>query len=687
MEKISIQKNKLFIHGETIPLISGEIHYWRLPPYYWEKCLDRIAEMGLTIVATYVCWDFHEYEPEKCDFTGATIPERNLVEFLSLCQKKNFKVILRPGPYIYSEWPQAGVPKRVAPFHRVHPEFLRSAKEYIQQVTEAIRPFLFTNGGPIILLQADNEIDPFVRNYGDQLGVYGGDGLFQEFLREKYGAIDSLNSYWRSSLKNFSEAAATIRIKQNEPGEKSRAIDFQEFQYWCSKKIARWCVDAYRNAGVNVPIYLNTILNCISQNLREMGYEYPLIGIDLYPSNEFHASPDEHLSFFRNLSYTSAVTQLPYIPEFECGIWHNFSYKTGSFSSNHYRLMCLTALMAGIVGWNWYMLVERDNWYHSPINSRGYKRFELFEPMKKIVEVFNRIQPAELTKLTHTAITEDETHFFAEQIGEKNSAAKAVYDSGISFQSYDILKGDSATRLLFYAGPQWMNRQRREKLLQFIEQGGTVVFFNTFPDRDEKQNRNSELPFQSQDGSTPAKHFQLKIDDSTIDIFDSVSFFRQVNGEPIVAIQQEAAGSQLIAEENEFHENLEVGKKFIIGYIKKMKKGNLVFIGCASNTEIIHALHQKFNIQVFCSSKTADVHSALFQRDENTFFLIVVNNGNESKGTRIELNQALFASTGWQIEDLFSSAIEKIFFTNEPSVYVELNRKDGTILKLSRFNS
>ncbi len=687
MEKISIQKNKLFMHGETIPLISGEIHYWRLQPYYWEKCLDRIAEMGLTIVATYVCWDFHEYGPNIFDFTGATIPERNLVEFLSLCQKKNFKVILRPGPYIYSEWPQAGIPKRVAPFHRLHPEFLTSAEKYIQQVTDVIRPFLFTNGGPVILLQADNEIDPFVRNYGDQLGVYGGDGPFQEFLQEKYGAIEALNSSWHSSLEKFSEASATIRVKRNDPGEKIRAIDFQEFQYWCSKKIARWCVDTYRNTGVDVPIYLNTILNCISQNLRVMGVEYPLVGVDLYPSNEFHASPDEHLSFFRNLSYASAVTQVPYIPEFECGIWHNFSYKTGSFTSNHYRLMCLTALMAGIVGWNWYMLVGRDNWYHSPINSRGYKRFELFAPMKKIVEVFNRIQPAELTKLTHTAITEDETHFFSEQMGEKNSAAKSVYDSGISFQSYDILKGDATTRLLFYAGPEWLSRERQKKLIQFLENGGTAVFFNTFPDRDEKQNRNSELPFQSADGSTPAKHFQLKIDERTINIFDSVSFIRQANGEPIVAIQQEDVGSQLIAEENEFHENLEVGNQFIIGYIHKMKDGNLIFIGCAPNADIIRALHRRFSIPVYCLCKTADIHAALFQRNENNYFLIVVNNGEEFKSSKIELNCALFAGTAWQTEDLFNSRIEKINFSNEPSIYVELNRKDGTILKLSRFIS
>ena len=675
------------IGDESVPLISGEVHYWRLQPYYWEKCLQRIREMGLSIAATYVCWDFHEYEENKCDFSGSTLPERNLVEFLSLCQIMGLKVIIRPGPYIYSEWPQAGVPARVAPFHRLHPEFLRAAEIYIHQITQAIKPFFFTNGGPIILLQADNEIDPFVRNYGDQLGVHGGNGLFQQFLKEKYLSIEELNKSWRSSLEDFSETRATMKVKRNDPAERIRTFDFQEFQYWFAKKIAHWATRAYRNAGVDVPIYLNTILNCISQNLREMGEEYPLIGVDLYPTNEFHNLPDEHLSFVRNLSYSSAVTQHPYIPEFECGIWHNFSYKTGSFSANHYRLTCLTALMAGIVGWNWYMLVERDNWYFSPINARGYKRFELFEPMKKIVDVFHQIRPAELTNLTHTAITEDETHFLAEQMGGKNSIAKAVYQSGISFKSFDILKGDTTTKLLFYAGPEWMSNNRQEKLLHFIKAGGTVIFFNNYPYLDEKQNRNSILPFQEPDGTTPTKHFQLKIGQVKIDIIDSLSIFRQVSGQAIYATQREAAGAQLVAEENVFHENIEVGKEFLIGYVQQVNNGKLIFIGCTPNSEIISALHRMLNIPVFCFSKTADIFSSLFQKNKNQYYLFSVNNSNELKGAKIWLEAALFAETKWQIRDMFSPVSWEITFSEKPAIYIELSRKDGTIVELIRFIS
>ncbi|MCU0643359.1 MAG: beta-galactosidase [bacterium] len=193
-----IKKKQLYLNEKPIHLLSGEIHYWRVPAYYWKHCLERIKEMGLKIIATYICWEFHEYEERKLDFIGKTAAERNLVSFLEICQEMGFQVIIRPGPYIYSEWQQAGIPARLAKFYRLHPAFLNEAKNYIEQVTEVLKPFFHTNGGNIILLQADNEIDSFAIFHGRQLGIYGGEGLFQEFLIEKYGTIDRLNESWQS---------------------------------------------------------------------------------------------------------------------------------------------------------------------------------------------------------------------------------------------------------------------------------------------------------------------------------------------------------------------------------------------------------------------------------------------------------------------------------------------------------
>lgn len=643
--------------------------------------------MGLHIIATYICWEFHEYEEGKLDFTGATAAERNLVSFLELSKEMGFWIIIRPGPYIYSEWQQAGIPARLAQFHRLHPTFLAEAENYIQQVTKVLQPFFCTNCGNIILLQADNEIDSFAIFHGGQLGIYGGTGLFQKFLKEKYASIDRLNESWQSALTHFPDATATIAVKDVHPWTKIRAIDFRMFHHWCAKKIARWAVETYKNAGADIPICLNTIQNCYSQNLREMANEYGLVGIDLYSSNEFHSNENEHLIFLRNACYASAVTLLPYIPEFQCGIWHGYHYKTGSLTANHYRMSCLTALLGGIVGWNWYMLVERDNWYYSPINSRGYKRPEMFEPLQKIVEVFHQLEPAKLTKLTATAITEDENHFLAESMGHQNLVARAAYQSGIAFNSYDALQPSPDCQLLFYAGPEWMSTDRQKRIYQFVAAGGVLVCFNTFPCLHENLKPCSSLPFARPDGTTLTRNFDLILGTETIRIKDSLSIFRQVDGEPILAIQSEKQVDGIFAEENDLLENLEAGSKFIIGYQKQVGDGKIIFVGCAPKPEIIRTIHTINKIEIFCHADLTNVHTALFQKTSKEFFLIIINSGAEDRDIRIWLTSLLFANQKYLATDLFSSISDAYNFGDPAAITAHVGKKDGTILRLNQLES
>lgn len=684
MSMILIDSNQLQLDGQSIPLLSGEVHYWRLQPYYWEQCLKRVKEMGINIIASYVCWEFHEYEPGKLDFTGETVPERNLVGFLQLCQDLGFKIIIRPGPYIYSEWQQAGIPARLACYYRLHPVFLRESECYIHQVTQILKPYFVTRGGPIILLQADNEIDSFSIFHGEQLGIYGGNGLFQEFLKQKYRDIEQLNRTWRTALQDFSEALATVKVKDQNPISLVRSLDFFHFHHWCAKKIARWVVKAYQDAGVDIPIYLNTVHHCYSQNLREMAKEFGLVGIDLYPSNEFHAAENEHLNMLRNAAYARAVTKLPYIPEFQSGVWHGYHYHTKNLTANHYRLSCLTALMGGIVGWNWYMLVERDNWYYSPINSRGLVRPELFEPMKKIVEVFHHIHPAELKKRTVTAITEDELHFWSDGVGHQNLVAKAVYESGLPFKSYDLIQGDPDCQLLFYAGPDWLPRERQERLRQFVENGGTLVCFNSFPQFDETFQNYAALPFIPSDGSTLTKNFDLKLESITLRVKDSLSLFRQVPGAPIDAIQSEKQVDNIFAEENKLLDDNEAALKFIAGYQLSLGSGKLIFLGVTPTPEIISALHRMTGVPIYCQATTPRTLVALFQKNEQQYYLIVINLGEEVREVRLQLTPEIFASSTWRSSDLFSNESRQLVFSEAPELTIAVGRKDGTVLELNR---
>lgn len=110
MPTVRIAEKKVWVDKVSIPLLSGEVHYWRLDPANWQPVLRRVREMGLQVIATYVCWDFHEIEPGRYDFRGESDARRNLLRFLDMLTAEGFWVILRPGPYIYSEWRNNGVP-------------------------------------------------------------------------------------------------------------------------------------------------------------------------------------------------------------------------------------------------------------------------------------------------------------------------------------------------------------------------------------------------------------------------------------------------------------------------------------------------------------------------------------------------------------------------------------------------
>ena len=99
MATVKIAEKKVWVDNVSIPLLGGEIHYWRLAPSNWHPVLQRAREMGLNVIATYVCWDFHEIEPGRYDFYGETDPRRNLLGFLDLLIWKIASIWRR----IYSE--------------------------------------------------------------------------------------------------------------------------------------------------------------------------------------------------------------------------------------------------------------------------------------------------------------------------------------------------------------------------------------------------------------------------------------------------------------------------------------------------------------------------------------------------------------------------------------------------------
>jgi beta-galactosidase len=677
MPKIEIREKKVVVGSKKIPLISGEVHYWRLNPSYWKAILERVREMGLNIVSTYIPWDYHEYKRGSFDFTGQTHDTRNLKRFLEITREEGFWVIIRPGPYIYSEWPNEGAPPYAYKYHRLHPKFLEYAQEYMRRVTAVLKPFFATRkGGHIILFQADNEIDPWPDIFGDQYGLGTKPGMFQEFLRNKYhDRIGELNENWGTHYKRFEEAGPFIAcMLANHRGlplkgdrELRRNLDYFEFKYYYSLECAKWCVNAYKKLGVDIPIYLNLYPFFYVQDWAEMQKASDMVGIDLYPSSELSEDEHEQRKMIDKVRYTRTFSKLPYIAEFAAGVWHARHYESGVLTPNHYRLITLTALLGGITGWNWYMLVNRDNWYMSPINEWGRVRFELYRVFRELVQIYKAIDPPSLEKLCEVSVTFNPLQHAARTISQEGSIGAALHDADIDYELYDPKLGNVKKKILFYSGNQWLDREAQNHLLRYVREGGILVAFRDYPRKDENFRDCNVLAFQ--DPSRTLFEFKkcFTIDlgrKHSAEIVSSIYAFDRVEGRKI---QAEISGYG----------------KVTVGYLKTCGKGTILHLGVEPNKALIFAILRFFRVPLYVNSPTKDVKTALFKRGKK-YCLIAVNNGMEDKSATILFPDLDFSGKRYRVREIASRRNELFISARVSTLSVELPRKDGKVFELSR---
>ena len=160
------------LDGKPFQIISGAIHYSRVPRAYWRDRLRKAHAMGLNTVETYVFWNFHETAPGKFDFSG----DKDIAEFIREAQEEGLYAILRPGPYVCAEWEFGGYPAWLLkePLIRVRtsdPAFIAAVTRWLHRLGEELAPLQSGSGGPIIAVQVENEYGSFGsdHNYMEQV--------------------------------------------------------------------------------------------------------------------------------------------------------------------------------------------------------------------------------------------------------------------------------------------------------------------------------------------------------------------------------------------------------------------------------------------------------------------------------------------------------------------------------------
>ena len=174
--KFEIVKNQFVKDGKPVKLISGAVHYFRNMPDTWSDIFKKLKAMGCNCVETYCAWNMHEKIPGEFDFSGIL----NIGKFIEMAQNEDLMVIVRPGPYICSEWEFGGLPWWIQAdddmeIRCMNKKYIERFDLYLDKLCAEIKPYLFTNGGSIIMVQCENEY-----------GYYGDDKEYLKYLKKGF---------------------------------------------------------------------------------------------------------------------------------------------------------------------------------------------------------------------------------------------------------------------------------------------------------------------------------------------------------------------------------------------------------------------------------------------------------------------------------------------------------------------
>lgn len=405
--QVKLVPGGLEISGQTLPLLAGSVHYWRLDPNEWRACLLAVKRLGLHFVDTYVPWGVHEVSPGKLEL-GETDPQRDVAKFCRLAQEVGLYVILRPGPHINAELTYFGLPKRIVwdgacqarspeqnpvmlpmlPLAFPVPSYASDAfhdetARYFQLLGPTLAPLLHPHG-PVVLIQVDNE-GAFYFREGAYDQDYHPDAIraYRDFLRAKYGTIEALSQAYGITRKEGEEPSSDLtRFTSIEPPRRLDAetpIDLVRHLDWCAfhehlltTAMARF-VKALHAAGLSG---LPTVHNLPpGQSATPLDPNRLLEVVDFIGQDYYHtAGQTGRLVIARATTELAVRAEARGVPAFASELGAGFPPFFPPLTEQDSAFTTLATLAYGLRAFNVYMAVERDRWLGSPIDRHGRDR-------------------------------------------------------------------------------------------------------------------------------------------------------------------------------------------------------------------------------------------------------------------------------------------------------------------------
>lgn len=403
--EITLSKKGLTVGKQTIPFVSGSCHYWRIDRSKWSLILGNFADLGFPVLQTYVPWCVHETSPGQFDF-GEFSPNKNLPAFLELCKENELFVLLRPGPHINAEITYFGYPKRLfenpenlsvsatggqvllPALPRTFPaisyaseHFFKELAIYYDAFAKIALPYCYPNG-PVVGIQADNEMSFFFRTAAfDHDYSHWAYDMYIRWLKEKYDGLDEVRRIYRMDIASFADLKMPTSFRAKDAEDLIFYIDWCEFKEELLHRPLNRMLDMLKERGFDrLLTFHNYPLNLLHTpfNISRGEKIFDFVGVDYY-----NKKTDFKLLRKRFLAL-AGTSRFPVSPEFSSGCYQAWV----PIDLSDQKFTTLLAIAYGLRGFNFYMIVERERWYGSPIKQNGEYRVQYAEFYKSLNHFF-----------------------------------------------------------------------------------------------------------------------------------------------------------------------------------------------------------------------------------------------------------------------------------------------------------
>jgi hypothetical protein len=154
---LSLNAQYLTLDGKPWLPVMGEMHYSRVPEAEWETEILKMKSAGVQIVSAYIIWIHHEEVEGQWDWSG----QKDLRHFVELCARHGMYVVPRIGPWSHAEVRNGGFPdwllSKTSQTRSNDPTYLHYVDLYYQQIAAQLKGLMWSEGGPVIAIQLENE--------------------------------------------------------------------------------------------------------------------------------------------------------------------------------------------------------------------------------------------------------------------------------------------------------------------------------------------------------------------------------------------------------------------------------------------------------------------------------------------------------------------------------------------------